>query len=65
MCELEFSSQSGGLVHTTVVLVENLQRYRMIRIAASVRPVHGGVPTTSESRLDDIAREVVADQKHV
>lgn len=50
---------------TTVVLVENLQRHCMIRVATPVSPVHGGVPTASERRIDDVAREVVADQKHV
>ena len=34
MRELEFSSQPGGLILASVVLVENLQRHKTIRIAA-------------------------------
>jgi hypothetical protein len=30
-----------------------------------VCPVHGGVSTPSEQCVDDIAREVIADRKHV
>jgi hypothetical protein len=65
MGELEFPSQSSDLIFATVVLIENLQRHGVIRVGRPMRPVHDGVTTASEYRVDDVTREIVADLKHV
>ena len=65
MRELEFPSQSSGLVLPTVVAVENLQRHRTIRAGGPVRPVHGGISTLSQGCVDDVTLEFFAGRKHI
>ena len=64
MRELEFPSQSGGLVLTAVVVIENLQRHRTIRAGGAVRSVHGGISAPPERRVDDVTCELFAGRNH-
>jgi hypothetical protein len=53
------------VIASTTLIVENLQRHYTIRVGRPVRPVYDGMTAAPEYRVDDIAREVVADLKHV
>ena len=64
MCELEFSSQPGGLVLAAVMVVQNLKRHRVIRLGGCVRPVHRGVSAPAQRRVDDVALELFAEPNH-
>src|SRR5215212_5563892 len=64
MRKLEFSSQLCDLIVTAVMLVENLQRHREIRLSGGMCPVYSGVSTTPEGGVDDITLELHADRKH-
>jgi hypothetical protein len=64
MRELEFPSETPGLVLAAVVDIENLQRHCASRLGGRVRLVHGGVTTPAQRGVDDVAFELLADGKH-